>query len=223
MDDLPGALRWFAQLEKAFPATFEKLKLADCQKVLAARQARAESHTATPGPTVGPPRFQDFVTGFEPDEPQWFGKPDNFKIVRGLGIAGPHVGLLEAYPVYLGYLTYNRPLANLTPGGHYWVEYWYREDLLDVVPGFTPHASVYLYGEGTQLAPTRGQGTYFLERTLSCWRKIAFVFDAPDANDGRVSMSVLSVGATQIDGLSVKAVTDRELDALSNFIEGKAE
>jgi hypothetical protein len=221
MDDVSGALEWYARLEKAFPAYYEKQKLADRLKALVARQAR--SQPAAAGQTARPPKFQDFMTGFEPQETEWFGKPDNFKIVRGLGIAGPHVGLLEAYPIYLGYLTYNRPLANLTPGGHYWVECWYREDLLDAVPGFNPHMYLYLYGEGTQLAPARGQGTYFLERSLGCWRKVAFALDAPDANDGRVSLGMLSVGASQIDGLSVKAVTDRELDALSNFIEGRQE
>jgi len=223
MDDVPQALHWLTQLEKAFPAYFEKQKLADRQKLLSTRQGRIQAQPSAVGQPAKPPKFQDFITSFEPQEPDWFGKPDNFKIVRGLGIAGPHVGLLEAYPVYLGYLTYNRPLVNLTPGGHYWVEFWYREDLLDIFPGFTTHAYLYIYGEGTQIDPTRGQGTYYLERSLGSWRKVGFVLDAPAANDGRVTLSVLSVGATQIDGLSVRAVPDRELDALSHFIEGAPE
>lgn len=223
MDDLPQALHWFGQIEKTLPKYFEQQKLADRQKLLSARQARSQAPPAAPGQPTKAAKFQDFVTGFEPQEPEWFGKPDNFKIVRGLGMAGPHVGLLEAYPVYLGYLTYNRPLPNLTPGGHYWIEWWYREDLLDVSPGFTVHTYTYLYGEGPQIHPTRGQGTYFLERSLGAWRKAGFVLDAPPANDGRVAMSTLAVGAIQMDGLSVQAVTDRQLDALTNFIEGTAE
>lgn len=219
MDDLPQALRWLSQLEKTYPAYYEKQKLADQQKLLLARQGRITAQPNDGGPSVKPPRFKAFQTGFEPQEPEWFGKPDNFKIVRGFGIAGPHVGLLETYPIYVGYLTYNRPLPNLTPGGHYWVECWFREDFFDMFPGFNSHTYFYLYGEGTQIHPTRGQGTYFLERSIGAWRKAAFVLDAPPANDGRVALSTLAVGAIQIDGLSVQAVTDRQLDALSNFIE----
>jgi hypothetical protein len=210
-------------LEKAFPSYYEKQQLAEQRKLLIARQARAPAAPGINGQSAAPPKFKEFVTGFEPDEPESFGKSDNIKVVRGLGFAGPHVALLEAYPVYLGYLTYNRPLVNITPGGHYWVECWYREDLFDSSPGFTPHIYLYLYGEGTQIHPTRGQGTNFLERTPGAWRKIGFVLDAPLSNDGRVSFGVLSVGAIQIDGLSVQPVTDRELDALSNFIEGTPE
>jgi tetratricopeptide (TPR) repeat protein len=220
MDDVPQALRWFGQLEKNHHGYFEAQKLADQQKLLVSRQERI---TAAGDPAGRAPAFQDFVTGFEPDEPAWFGKPENFKIIRGLGLAGPHVGLFESHPVYLGYLTYNRPLPNLTPGGHYWVECWYREDLFSMAPGFNPHMYFYVYGEGTQLHPTRGQGTYFMERSVGAWRKAGLILDAPLANDGRVTLSVLTVGAIQIDGLSVRAVTDRDLDALSNFIERTGE
>lgn len=218
MDDLPQALRTFAQLEKAFPAYYEKQKLGDQKKLLVGRQERIPAQAAGLPPKA--PTFQFFRTGFEPSEAVWFGKPENFKIVRGLGIAGPHVGLLETYPIYLGYLTYNRPLAHLTPGGHFWVECWYREDIFDMVPGFNPHTYFYLYGDATQFHPTRGQGTAFLERSLGAWRKMGFVLDAPPSIDGRVTLSTLAVGAIQFDGLSVEAVTDRQLDALSNFIEG---
>jgi len=219
MDDLPQALRWFSQLEKTHPAYYEKQKLADQQKLLLARQGRIAAQPTDGGPPVKPPRFKDFRTGFEPQEPEWFGKPDNFKIVPGLGFGGPYVGLLDTYPIYFGYMTYNRPLAHLTPGGHFWVEFWYREDLFDMFPGFTPHMFMYLYGEGTQLHPTRGQGACYPERSLGAWRKAGYVLDAPPAIDGRLSMSTLAIGAIQIDALSVQAVTDRQLDALSNFIE----
>jgi tetratricopeptide (TPR) repeat protein len=218
MDDIPQALAWFEQLERAHAGYFEQQKLVEQRQVLAARQERIAA-AATADPDAKAPIFDDFLTGFEPEEPRWFGKPDNFPIVRGLGLAGPHVGLLESHPVYLGYLTYNRPLPNLTPGGHFWVECWYREDLFSMAPGFNPHMYLYVYGEGTQIHPTRGQGTYYLERSIGAWRRAGFVLDAPLANDGRVTLSVLATGALQLDGLSVRAVTDRELDALSNFIE----
>jgi hypothetical protein len=44
----------------------------------------------------------------------------------------------------------------------------------------------------------------------------------PLANDGRVTFSA-DRGRLEIDGLSVREVTDRELDALSNFIERTGE
>jgi tetratricopeptide (TPR) repeat protein len=219
MGQIPDALKRLGQLEQAFPKYYEKEKLADRKKQLDERLARA---TAKPdaGPAKLPP-FADLDCGFEPDQSQWFGKTNYIKFVRGMGLAGPHIGLLEAHPVYLGYLTLERELPNLTTTGHYWAECWYRDDLLTAFPGFNSHVYLTLYGQGTDTVPLKGTGTYFLERTYGAWRKIGFLLDAPQqALDGRVMFSALLYGAAEIDGLQVRAVSDEELHWLSNFIDG---
>jgi hypothetical protein len=52
---------------------------------------------------------------------------------------------------------------------------------------------------------------------------MGFQLDAPATHDGRVTLSVLTVGGMEIDGLVVRAVSDRELDALGSFIEASRE
>ncbi|MGE0606992.1 MAG: PKD domain-containing protein [Pirellulales bacterium] len=221
LDDIPQALKWLEQLEKAFPKYYAQQKLEDRQKLLLARQARAADQSGDVQATAKPPQFADFLTSFEPGEEESFGTFKIFKPVRGLGFGGDHLTLAEAHPTYLGYFTYDRPLPNLSAGGHYWVECWYRDNLYAFAPGFNPHMYLYVYGEGTDLHPTKGQGTYFMERTYGAWRKAGFALDAPPlAQDGHVTMMMLTVGAIEIDGLTVRAVSDRQLDALSNFIEG---
>lgn len=221
MGQLPEALKRLAQLEQAFPKYFEKAKLADRKKQFEERLARAVP--ATDGGSPKLPPFADVISGFEPEETQWFGKPVNLKFARGMGLAGQHVGLLEAHPVYLGYLTLERPLPNLTTSGHYWVECWYREDMLTAYPGFNSHVSLSLYGQGNDTVPLKGTSTYFVERTYGAWRKVGFMLDAPpQALDGRIVMSYLLVGACEIDAFQVRAVSDEELHWLSNFIDGAA-
>ncbi len=221
MGQMTEALKRLAQLEQAFPKYFEKEKLADRKKQFEERLARAVPPTDGGSPKLPP--FADVVSGFEPEEPQWFGKPVNLKFARGLGLSGPHVGLLEAHPVYLGYLTLERPLPNLTTSGHYWVECWYREDLLTAYPGFNSHVSLSLYGQGNDTVPVKGTSTYFVERTYGAWRKVGYMLDAPpQALDGRIVMSYLLTGACEIDGFQVRAVSDEELHWLSNFIDGSS-
>ncbi len=221
MGQLPEALKRLSQLEQGVPKYFEKEKLADRKKQLEERLARAIPVTDGGSPKL--PQFADVASGFEPEESQWFGKPTHIKFVRGLGLAGQHVGLLEAHPTYLGYLNLERPLPNLTASGHFWAEVWYRDDLLTAFPGFNSHVYLNLYGQGNDSVPLKGAGTYFVERTYGAWRKIGFLLDTPpQALDGRILFGALIHGACEIDALQVRAVSDEELHWLSNFIDGSS-
>lgn len=221
MGQLLEAQKLLAQLEKTFPKYFEKEKIADRKKLIEDRLARMIPPSEPGGkPQIAP--FPDFATSFEPDEKQWIGKP-NFKYVRGLGFGGPHVGLWESHPIYLGYLTLEHPLQNYTPSGHYWVEVWYRENLLSMYPGFNQHIYLNLYDEKNASLPIKGAGTYFLERTFGAWRKVGFQLDTPpNALDGKLALGGLVLGAYEVDSLSIRAISDEELHWLSNFIEGTA-
>lgn len=218
MDQVDKALETLAKLEKAYPAFFDKQGLNAQRLILTSRQDFLKSQ-GSDAPAKA--KSQDTATRFEPDEPEPFGQTSGFKFVRGLGIAGPHVALDDAHPVYLGYLTTTRPLPQLTPGGHYWIEYWVREDLFSMLPGFNPHSQIYIFGPGNQTAPDyKGLYTHFYERSLGSWRKVGCKLDATTVNSGRVQLNTLILGVLQFDDLKVRAVSDRRLDALSNFIEG---
>jgi tetratricopeptide (TPR) repeat protein len=219
LGQLLEAQQRFAQVEQLFPKYFEKEKLAERRKLVEARLSRMIP-PSEPGGKPQLAKFADVSTGFEPAEKQWFGKM-NFKVVPGLGIAGPHLGLFESHPVYQGYLTWEHPLPNLTNSGHYWAEIWYRENLMSMFPGFNQHIYWNMYGELDDNDAVKGRGTYPLERTYGAWRKVGFLLDAPPkALDGRMAMGGLVLGAFEVDAVEVRAVSDEELHWLSNFIEG---
>jgi len=56
------------------------------------------------------------------------------------------------------------------------------------------------------------------------WRKIGFLLKAPVTQDGRLNTSIrLVVGVMEFDGLSILPVSDRQVDAMANFVEGGEE
>ena len=115
MTNFEKSLEWLTALKKAFPKYFEAQKLESFEQLIIARRDRAKAAQGTPQALVA---FQDFTTNFEPEEKLSFGKPTAFVFARGMGIAGPHVGLLDSYPLYkpVAY-GYSRPLSNLTGNG----------------------------------------------------------------------------------------------------------
>src|SRR5262249_10108255 len=125
--DYEKSLEWLGALEKSFPAYYKKQKLGEYQSLVEARLARTKS-----GPDGLP--VTGFVTGFEPGEQELPVKAVNFRTVPGLGIAGPHVSTFEQITAIRTHTaSYEYSLKNITPGGMYWVEFWYR----DAVPGST--------------------------------------------------------------------------------------
>jgi hypothetical protein len=60
-----------------------------------------------------------------------------------------------------------------------------------------------------------------LERTFGQWRKVGFLCGNSENPDGTVGFTYhYQNGLVDIDGISVRAVTDREADALNNFLKG---
>lgn len=243
MTDFEKALEWLATLKKAFPKYYEAQKLPDYEQLIVSRRDRvkgaqspAQAAVAVKVPVAAPdaartgsaavraPRvaFEDFLTNFEPEEKRSFGKPINFVVARGLGIAGPHVGLIEGYPVYKpAFFDYTRPLSNLTGNGQYWVEMWYRESLIDRGPPYGPHIHMILYGDEKKSTPPFIQLTSVVERTFGQWRKLGFKFTAPLTQDGKLDFTIRHIrGVMELDGLSIREVSDRQNDSLTNFIEG---
>jgi tetratricopeptide (TPR) repeat protein len=217
MGDEEKALKWLASLKESFPRYYEQQKLADYEKSLKARQ---EARKKAKPPDAADPVRDTFVTGLEPGEKASFGDIENFVIVPAMGIAGPHIGLLDGYPEYRGYFEYSRPLHNLSQNGSYWIEFWYRDTLAWGVSN-NPHTVAWLAADGVPLDNNTPSGTVTYERTLGRWRKISFNIKGPPVSDGKVMLSIRhTFGIMELDGISVQPVTDRQHDSLVNFLEG---
>ncbi len=53
------------------------------------------------------------------------------------------------------------------------------------------------------------------------WHKLTFKLIAPPAQDCNLKLSFYNhTGAILYDGLSIRPVTDRQVDSLQNFLEG---
>ena len=233
--DFERALEWMAKLKESFPKYYEEKKLGDMDRILRGRLARlkAARDAVTTAGTEGQKNaealaavsFQGFVTGFEPDETVSYGTPSAWSVVRGPGMLGPHVGLMPGFPVDLGNFNYSTRLRNLTSEGWYWVEFWYRENLESAAVFRGMHTHVYLYGTGNDQHPSgNGTATVSFDRTFGQWRKQGFLVRAPVTQDGRVDFSIRLVsGVMEIDAFSILPVSDRQMDSLANFIEGKQE
>jgi tetratricopeptide (TPR) repeat protein len=218
MGDEEKALKWLASLKESFPRYFEQQKLADYEKNIRGRQ---EARQKAKPPDPADPVRDTFLTGLEPGETASFGTPENFVVIPAMGIAGPHVGLLDGYPEYRGYFDYSRPLHHLSQNGSYWVEFWYRDTLGWGPPLNSPHAHAWLPGEGMPADGNAGMGTVYYERTLGRWRKISFNIKGPPKSDGRIVLSIRHIfGVMELDGISVQPVSDRQHDSLVNFLEG---
>ncbi len=196
MTNFEKSLEWLAALKTAFPKYFETQKLQDFEQLIVARRDRLKAAQGTPQQVT----FKDFATNFEPEEKLSFGKPTSFTIARGLGLAGPHVGLLDGYPLYkpVAY-GYSRPLSNLTGNGNYWIELWYRESLIDRGPPYQPHITMTIHGEEKKSTPPFVQTTTYFERTFGQWRKFGFRMTAPLTQDGRLEFTFQHSGIRSLE------------------------
>jgi tetratricopeptide (TPR) repeat protein len=220
MGDEDKALEWLAGLQDSFPRYYETQKLSEYRKDLEGRRDRKKNKK--PADPKDPVR-DTFATGFEPGEPAWFGTPENMSVVPALGLFGPHVALGAAYPTPSAAFSYTRPLHGLSQNGTYRVEAWVRTHA-HVCPypdGYSPHVQGSIVGDGKVLAADMAQGLLYYERTLGRWHKVAFTVKAPPAADGMLTLAISHIcGVVEVDGLSVRPVSDREHDSLVNFLEG---
>ncbi len=213
------ALEWLAVLQESFPRYYEKQKLDDYKKDLEGRRDR-KKNGKPPDPTD--PVGDTYATGFEPGEPTSFGKPDNLSVVPAQGLFGPHVALGPQYPTPAVALSYSRPLHRLSQNGSYRVELWVRTHA-QVCPypeGYSPYVTASLVGD--KVPPTdRTQGTLYYERTLGRWHKLGFTLKAPPTADGMLTLAINHIcGVVEVDGVSIRPLSDREHDSLINFLEG---
>jgi tetratricopeptide (TPR) repeat protein len=215
MEELPKSQKSFAALKEGFPKYFETQKGADFEKLIAERLQRVKSAKVHPF-------FKEFSTGFEPDEKAWFGEVKDQPVVRGPGIDGPYALLADCYSEDRPYIPYARPLTNLTPGGTYWVEIWYRDLVRSSPP--PPSAQAFAQLNLTGMAPPRpavSAQPSLIRNSYGRWHKVGGKMKVPMDQDFDLALNLYYLkGIYLFDRLRVLPITDRQEDALLSFQEG---
>lgn len=221
LGELEKAQKWLGDLKEHFAAFYESKKAGELDNQIGLRLERIKKAKASDDPDDA--IFEEFHTGFEPDEPRWFGEPKDYAIVRGPGLFGPHAGLLAGPNADLVNFDYQRPIKNLTPGLTYWGEVWYR-DLVKPPPQAAyqaPGMQMHLIGVKPSVT-LQNVGTTIYRNNHHQWHKLSFKLAAPvEQADLILKLLVTNIaGHYLIDGLSLRPVTDRQLHALTCFQEG---
>ena len=219
LGELDKASKWLGDLKEAFPKFYEAQKLADVDRLLGERVARVKVAKASGEPAF----FPGYTTGFEPDEAEWFGHHPDAAVVRGPGFAGPHALLLDTWPRDIINFSHERPLKNLVPGATYWVEIWY-EDLVHPQPPAAHQVANIQFGltGDTKEKPATSAGVTVYRNSHHQWHKLGVRLKAPMATDCTLKLTFVNmVGVVLHDRLSIRPVSDRELDSLLVFTEGQ--
>jgi tetratricopeptide (TPR) repeat protein len=198
MGKLDRALEWYATLRKSFPAYYEKQDLDAVRKRIEARRKRLAKGIGSRKSGVG--GWDDSSRPFFPDSR--LPTPDS-RFAAG-----------DSF--------FEQKMPDLNDGGWYWAELWYRETLASPPVRLVHDPRVYLWIAAEGSPPNQVPTTYPvpLERTYGHWRKIGVKMHAP-APDGRLRLSVRSfLGMMELSGLSVRPVSDLQVDTLRSFTEG---
>jgi hypothetical protein len=219
---LDKALKWLGDLKERSPKFFASQKGDEIEKLVTERQERVKAAHATGDGGGG--FFKGFTTGFEPDEAEWFGElKDDYASVRAPGIDGGHALLLDALTRDVPYFSYRRPLKNLTPGGTYWFEIWYRDIVRAAPPPPSAQAfvQVNLVGTPDSKFSVSVSPALIVRGSHHHWHKLGAKLKVPAAQDFDLVLHFYyPKGAYLFDGLSVRPVSDRQLEALTTFQEG---
>ena len=219
-ESLIESLKTYRELKENFPKYHEEKKGAAIEKLIAERLARIKK--AKDQGDAEAAFFRGFSSGFEPDEKEWFGKPNDFAVVRAPGLQGPHTAMLDAYPREVINRTYDLPLTNLVPGGTYWVEIWYRDLVRPALPTIIqPNVQVLFTVEGPVKDSVAAPVHLMPRNSHHQWHKLTFKLKSPLAQDCKMTVNFNGqMGVFFYDALSIRPVSDRQLDSLINFLEG---
>jgi len=213
MGEYDRATKWLANLRKNFPRYGDPKELDELEALYKELSAFASGNGS---------RLTDRLHDFEPDAKDPKPKILRFGTAPGLGIVGSRVALADNHPKYRHYLDMNVDAKNLIPNGLYWIEMWYREDMVQGERPHQLHVHTWLRDEKNRMNPTfKNDSTRYINRTYGVWRRLGFLQRAPLALHGNLALSMrYNWGVVEFDGLRIRHVTDQQFEALSNFIEG---
>ena len=219
MGSYDKALQWLTTLDDSFPAFYADRKLGDYRAVIEGRVKRladaAEAAKTNAALASAATEFKGFQTGFETDEPPSAGM--QYRFLPSLGFDGPRTLFID-HATDGGSQRYVRVLPNVVSEGLYWVEFWAKNT------GTPPQALV-----GTQFGVWLGnvalsspeQQTLLPDRTFGEWEKFGALLKAPVAQDAAVALVFADCRSlTEIDGFRILPVSDRQKQALLDFLEG---
>lgn len=219
---LDKALEWYDRLKEADADYYDKAKLVERRRLVEARRARIKE--AELKGQKGNLFFDGYRTCFEPSEMQSWPELTNIAVARGLALENHHVARFASMSNPANTFRFLRPVHNLNPDGWYWVEMWYRETLGSYNHGNLQQVYTWISPEGDKELHIPKGPPFYLERTHGQWRKLGFKFKAPAAQDGQLVVWFLNpVGVLEIDGLSIRPVSDPQNDSLLGFLEGGTE
>jgi hypothetical protein len=219
--ELEKARKWTGNLKERFPKFYDAQKVADLEKLIDIRLERLKAARAQGNPVNA--FFKGFNTGFEPDETESFGTPNGFPVVAAPGMQGPHVAMIDVFPLQANMLTYHRPgLTNLTPGGTYWIEIWHKDIVRPAPPEYpTQRGFLHVYFSPENSKAPEVISSCYLERNSHQWHKLGMKIKAPLAQDFLLKVYFYNqTGIVLFDALSVQPVSDRQVDSLLSFHRG---
>lgn len=217
LGDLPKAKEWFAVLRESFPKFYDTNKGKEIDKLIDSRMDRIKSQGKGA-------LFDELTMTFEPSETEWWGDMSKVSVVRAPGIAGPHSILVD--PLHdIKLYDCERPVKSLVPGGLYWAEVWYQDVIR--IPPQAPHqipTVEFVFTSLTtppQAAQTPAANVYL--NVHHRWHKAGGKVRVPLDQDFFFRFRFGNmVGAYHFDRVSLRPISDRHMDALTNFLEGKA-
>lgn len=209
MGDFGNALTWLTTLSETYPEFFEQRHLDDTVVRIRTRQSHLTStngQTRTLFTSIDDPF--DFP---EPTEP-----PESWHRRLTLAFEGNHALVFEGPAGRRQIAEYK--LANLPSQGNLWLEFWYRSLLGVANIGSHRQILIEVYDEnGTRIHSE----PFDPERTYGRWQKAAFRLPLPATYAGTVRLYAECAGERlEFDALRLEHVSDREENALRNFIEG---
>ncbi len=225
MGDEKQALEWYRRTAESFPAFFEERQLSNTvallENQLARREAQGEGATNTP-PVWTP--FAGYMQDFEGLAGQT-NRLGRAYLLPAMGLVGPHVAFVDAQSgtgVEWDLDGLKLHLQNILGGGKVWLEFWYR-DTAGISPEIQPRVRAWMATLAPGAHPNHATDAreVRLEPTFGRWRKVATRLNLPQTQDA-VAKIVLAelAGLYEVDGVSVRPITDREEDAFLTFVEG---
>src|SRR6202040_1049455 len=114
----------------------------------------------------------------------------------------------EVFPQELAMLTYSRPLKNLTAGGTYWVEIWYKNIVRPAPPTPSQEGFLHVYLSPEKPPLPEVLASCNLNRNSFQWHKLGVKLKVPLAQDFLLKVYFYNQpGIILYDSLSVRPVS----------------
>jgi tetratricopeptide (TPR) repeat protein len=232
MGELEKALEIVNKIEEVYPKYYEIEGLTQYEQAITNRllHPRTGGTSSTNIYDAGSGAYQ---TDFEPSDAQTWHIPNQWyhrttRVTwRSQGISGPHVLLAENAPPFITggeqFTDWILPVRNYEPQGYFWIEFWYRDR--EVAHRFTnPHVHIKVLDRKGNTVEGEDRNTRCWS-SLDRWRKMGTLRRTPLDSEGRIFMQMryYSPGTSEMDGIRIMPVTDRQFDVLRSFIVRREE